>query len=139
MSLRINGSFADEIRRAIHHNTSTPSQAIECNEVEVDNDNSKEQIAELFNTCVGFEIVSDMDEYGNDEGGSILFTVKKPQEEIDKLHIQFEIDRKNHVKYCIRRLVKWSDTKEEWKEQINTYLVAKKLDWIVEAMAKDKS
>jgi hypothetical protein len=136
MSLRINGSFADEISRAIHHNTSKPSHTIEFYEVEVNNDSSKEKITELFSTCAGFEIVSNADEdnWSDNDGAYILFTMKKTQEEIDDLHIQFELDRKNHLKYCINRLIKWSDSKEEWREQIKTYLDAMKLDWIVEAM-----
>jgi len=134
MRLTINGSFADEISRAIHHNTSKPSHTIEFYEVEVDNDSSKEKITELFSTCAGFEIVSNADEYGNDDGAYILFTMKKTQEEINELHIQFELDRKYALKCCINRLVKWSNLKEEHKEQIKTYLVAMKLDWIVEAM-----
>jgi len=130
--ISIKAAFADEISRVLHHNTSKPSQVIEHYEVEVNNDNKKEEIAELFNTCVGFEIVSDMDEYGNDEGGYILFTMKKTQEEIDKLHIEFEEDRKNHIVYCIRRLKKWCDNKVEDKEQIEVYLKFKKLDWILD-------
>lgn len=130
--LIINGSFADEISRAIHHNDEKTPHFMNTTTVTADNESSKEYIAKMFTTCLGFNIVSVSDEYGNDEDndGYIEFTVTRPQEDIDKFHE----DRKHSLKYSIKRLKKWSDTKEEWKEQINTYLVAKKLDWIVEAM-----
>ena len=130
--ITIKAAFADEIGRVLHHNTSKPSHYIEQFEVEATNNSSKEKIAELFNTCLGFEIVSNVDEYGEEEAGTINFTMKKSQEEIDELRIKFEVDRKNHVVYCIKRLKKWCDNKVEDKEQIEIYLKHKKLDWILE-------
>lgn len=134
--LTIKGAFADEISRLLHHSTSKPSYQLSIKEITVTNDNSKEEIAELFRTCKGFEILSDCDECGNDDEAYIEFIVERPQEEIDKAHTKFEADRLNHIKYCIARLKKWSDNKVEDKEQIKTYLLAKKLDWILEEIEK---
>lgn len=119
--LTIKGAFADCIGRILHHNNETTPKSMLTTEVSVDNDDSKVRIVELFMTCISFDIKDDY----------IEFTVKRNQEEIDKFHEE----RKYSLSCEIKQLRKWCDNKVEDKEQILTYLKAKKLDWIIESIA----
>jgi hypothetical protein len=131
--ITIKGAFADEISWIEHHTEyTTPSTQLTHYEVIADNNTSKEKMADLFKNCLSFDLVSNADEDGYDDGAEILFIFKKTQEEIDKVNEKFEADRLHHIDCCISRLRKWSDDKVEDKEQIETYLKHKKLDWILE-------
>ena len=130
--ISIKGAFADEISWIEHHTEyTTPSVQLTHYEVIADNDTSKEKMADLFKKCLSFNIIPNVDEDG-DNDSEILFTLKKSQEEIDKVNEEFEADRLHHIKCCISRLRKWSDDKVEDKEQIETYLKHKKLDWVLD-------
>lgn len=128
--ISIHGSFADIISRIEHHNDTTTPHYMFTTEVTMDNDNSKEEIAEMFKTCLGFEIVAYGGDDDNEAEGSIEFTVKRPQAKIDEFHE----DRKHLLKCNIKELKSKCDLKEEYKEEILIYLKHIKQDWIIEAM-----
>jgi len=130
--LTIKGAFHDEISRILHHNDTTTPSFMNTTTIDVENGASKEKMAEMFSTCLSYQIIPECDEYGTDGDGYIEFTVKRPQADIDKFHE----DRKHSLKCSISRLKKWYDREDrpEDREQIKTYLIAKELNWILEAI-----
>ena len=131
MKLTINGAFKDCIESILHHNNETIPHYMFTTEITMDNDNSKEELVEMFKTCISFEIQAYCGDYDNDTEGSIQFIVKRPQEDLNK----FQENRKYSLECSLKRLKNWSDKKIENKEQIFTYLKAKKLDWIIEEIS----
>ncbi len=92
-------------------------------EVEVDDSSSKEEIIDLFNTCSSFCIEDDY----------ISFTVQSSEEDIAKFHSDQEAYKNNYI----RRLKKWFDM-EEYREEIESYLIRENLRWILDELTAEE-
>jgi len=123
----------DIIARIIHHASATINKCyLEQYEVEVTNDDEAKDIAKLFETCLGFEIVSDVDEYGEDLGGSILFQVRRTPEEQEKMLADFEAKATTQLEGNIALLKRSSDSSVKSKMDIEKYLKSNNLQWVLD-------
>ena len=118
--LVINAAFADCIRAIISHNDKEVPEWLLTKEITLYDDNSKEEMIKLFGKCDSFAI----------REGGVEFVVKRSQEEIDQYHQEQD----DSLKYEIKKLKKWFNTKPEYQEQIEKYLKAKDLQWILDEL-----
>lgn len=130
--LIINGSYNDCIERIIHHR-----EAIESNKIplwlktelyQLNEDDNKESFIELFKKCKNF--------YFQDDG--ITFESERSEEELEKVVSKYKNDSKISLKSNLNQLEKWFNMNEESKDQIETFLKAKDLDWILEEIDGSK-
>ena len=116
--ITILANFVDIISRIEQYDNETIPYYMHTKDIDKDNDTPKEELAKLFTECLGFDIE---DEY-------ITFTVKRDKAELDNY-----IEEARHLKKCnIAELKKKCNLKEEYRTQIEAYLIHEKLDWILE-------
>lgn len=118
--LVIKSDFNDCINRILECKDSTIPTWFLTKEITLNNNNNKDEIIELLNTCSSFSIVDN----------SINFKVKRSQSEIDRYHEE----KAQLLKYNLLKLKKWFDKNIENRDQIKTYLKAKQLDWILDSI-----
>lgn len=115
--LTIKASYHEVIERLIYYKTAKPE---ETHVIEVTEDEGKNAIVSVLNSCISFYI----------EDNTIYCTVNRSEEDKQK---DLE-DYKKQIKSNLNRLRVWGERDEEGRVQIETYLKAKGLDWIIEGI-----
>ena len=117
-TIKINAGVKDVIDRIIYYNKRKPSRTTH---IEKDNSTSKNEIVELFQTCVSFDLC----------GGYILFEVLK--DEGDMLE---ELEEYKSIVVSNIRTLKKFCKEEKAKNEIINYLKYNKLNWIINEINK---
>lgn len=107
--ITINASFVDTIDRLLFRRKQlTKVHSTRLNKSADLNTLSKEELISILTSCENYYF----------EGGYIEYSILPDQDYIDK---EIEYINKS-IAYDISRLQKWCDSKEEYRDQIMTYL-----------------
>ena len=120
----IKGAFVDCINRIIFLNEKSIPYWFKIKEITVDNDSSNIEIMNLFQSSLSYVIQDD----------TIVFKIKRTESELDKYKEEKIISLRN----SILQLKKWFNMNIENKNQIETYLQKKELNWILDQLINTK-
>lgn len=115
--LTIKAACHEVIERLIYYKTAKPR---ETKEIVLTNEHTAQAITKVLNKCLAFTIEED----------EIYCKVNRTESEIQADLSEY----KKQIKYNLNRLRVWGERNEEGRIQIETYLKAKGLDWIIEGI-----
>lgn len=115
--LTIKAAYHEVIESLIYYKTAKPR---ETHVIEVTEDDGKNAIVSILSSCISFYI----------EGDTIYCTVNRSEEDKQKDLEGY----KKQIKSNLNRLRVWGEKDEAGRIQIETYLKAKGLDWVIEGI-----
>lgn len=115
--LTIKAAYREVIERLIYYKTAKP---ILTKEIVLSNEHSKGIILSVLSSCISFYIEED----------EIYCKVNNTEEENKEQLNEY----KKQINSNLNRLRTWGERDEEGRIQIETYLKAKGLDWVIEGI-----